>query len=167
MGILLPYLVEGHLSDYPTRLHDLVVFVLGAASMGHPIGGRQSSLIDSVLAGATDMARKIGEGAAAVIKRRPAPVGSRVFYKSWEGVGPQTWRSVGETISPTAVWAATGLDPRSLGVGFNGSTELKGMIPSPTDEVALRPGRMEVRRTVEDPDLSAAAGAAEDLEDVE
>jgi len=165
-GILLPYCVDGHMSEYATRCHDLTVLVLGLASSGGA-DIREFSAFNK-----SGMRAKENEqavlGAPAAIKTRAAPVGSRIFYQGWTGAGPQLFRKAGDTISAMAVWQAVGLTPAQLSVGYSGTAETKGQVTSemggsPFTSVAAR----STARGTADDDFARASVDASALDEVE
>lgn len=146
-GILLPYMVAGHLADYASRAHDIVVLVLGllysdAGTVNKTVIASRSA----VVSGPSLPSQRVG-----------SPDHKEVTTMA---VGPKGLKAGGAGAGPNAVWASVGLSPSSLGVGFAGHEELKGNIPSGTGIV---PGSRSASPSRANPDpLEAASGELEE-----
>jgi len=121
-GILLPYMTSGRLAEYPARVHDLVVFILGQYYL--PAGKASDAAVMSGLTGANSI-------------RNGAPPNKSVGSREMTGTGdarelgpsPTSMRTLGSLIPPSVVWSTSGLSPNGLSVGFAGMEELKGNLP--------------------------------------
>lgn len=114
-GILLPYITEGKLREFPVRAIDLVVLLLGLHAQAEAAqhGGAANP---AALAAISGSANALLAGAVS-----PA-LASREFERAFSN----RLRAQGEQVSPPALWAAATLTPRTLGTGYNGSNAIKG-----------------------------------------
>jgi hypothetical protein len=162
--ILLPYLTQGSLAEFPLRGHDLTTFVFGQMSTG-TADMRSIAGVSKIPSGVA--AKETYESAlksSANIKRSPAPIGSKSFYDEWKGFGPDVLRQVGDSLTPMSLWASTGLTPDALGVGMAGMTEVKGKMAQAMASALQAP---VAARASADADIVDAGAAAARLDDVD
>lgn len=162
-GITIPYWVAGPLREFPLNLHGVAVLLGGLMSLGGP---KEYSFAFSDMASPQIIkdakARSQADAAMAACPRaltsHPAPLASRTLYENWKGPSPAALRELAEAVSPAQFWGSLGVSPRSLALGFDGLSPIKGST-SPMMSPGATPGT-NASRTSRDADFETAAESA-------
>lgn len=149
-GVLLPYLTAGKISDFAHRAHDIAVLVTGMTYHAAASASAKSATVVAREA-ATQAARGPEEGRS---------IGSaKMAEAGTTGLTGLLLKTVGLSVPPSVLWAAAGLSPGSLSVGYTGMSAVKGSLAE-----GGSPAGPATSRATADRDVLGAGAAAEALE---
>jgi len=125
-GPMLPLLTEGPLTEFPYRVHDIVVgtYAMYAAGSSLAFSGNEPS---------NEIATFITLcGETALRNSRGINVGSEQFYgRDVHGASPYHLKEGASRVAPATLWRTQGLSgPADFGTGYSGLTPRKGNMPA-------------------------------------
>jgi len=131
-GILVPWTVDGAPEELASNFHQVACVMVGLASYGNVTEDPSVAdlLFDASVRGKVvnaDRARGVVADIPRAVQAHPAPIGSRLLYSNdWTGLGPRTFRALGERLPPAALWAGLSLTPDAIGIEMQGTATSKG-----------------------------------------